>query len=60
MIASFRGTPSFEAWFDGLVEHIRKQVGWKTLPKSAVIERGLSCLAQEVGYEPSEPPDEER
>ena len=60
MIASFRGTPTFEAWFDGLVEHIRKQISWNTLPKSAVIERALICLAREVDYEPSEPPAEER
>lgn len=60
MIASFRGTPGFEAWFDGLVEHIRKQVGWNTLPKSAVIERALTCLAAEVGYKPAVPPAEER
>jgi hypothetical protein len=55
MIASFRGTPAYAEWFDGLVEHCRDDSGYPTLPASSVIQRALISLAKEVGYD-SEPP----
>lgn len=55
MIAAFKGTEEFAAWFDGLVEHCRTTSGWPDLPASSIIERALYCLAKQQGYE-AEPP----
>jgi hypothetical protein len=54
-IISFRVTPEFEKWFDGLVEHSRIDANWAHLPPTAVIVQALICLAKERGYE-IEPP----
>jgi hypothetical protein len=56
MIASFRGSEAFAAWFEGLVDHCRKDAGWSTLPAVAVIKQGLICLAKEKGYGKEAPP----
>ena len=55
MIAAFKGSEEFAAWFDGLVEHCRRTSGWPDLPASTIIERGLHSLAKEQGYD-AEPP----
>ncbi len=55
MIASFRGSPEFQIWFDGLVEHVRKESGWADLKASSIIERSLHCFAREKGYDVDPP-----
>ena len=54
IIASFKGTADYAAWFDSLVEHCRDKSGWSALPAAAVVERALACLAKEQGFD--EPP----
>jgi hypothetical protein len=54
-VISFRVTDEFADWFDGLVEHCRRDVRWHSLPPPAVIVQALICLAKERGYDPEAP-----
>lgn len=56
VIASFRGSPEFAGWFDGLVRHVRKKTDFPSISATSVIERSLICLARELGYEEPPPP----
>ncbi len=55
MIASFRGSPEFAAWFCNLIEHCRNKAGYPDIPASAIIERALICHAREMGFEKEAP-----
>ncbi len=55
VIAAFKGSPEFEEWFNGLVDHCAKATGWPELPASNVIERALICLANQLSYEAKPP-----
>lgn len=55
MIASFRGSPEFSAWFEELVEHIRRETGFPSISATSVIERSLICLAREMGFDKPAP-----
>jgi hypothetical protein len=47
-IASFRGKPEFESWFEGLKKHSR-------LAGATLIEHALIEYAERHGYEPTPP-----
>lgn len=55
-IASFKGSAPFAEWFDGLLEHVRKEAGWMDISASSVIERALTQFAKEQSYD-AKPPE---
>lgn len=47
-ITSFRGSPEFQKWFDGLAKHVRLQ-------RSTLIEHALVEYARNHGYDDPAP-----
>lgn len=55
VLASFRGSPEFAAWFNELVDHVREKTGFPSISATSVIERSLICLAREMGFDKPPP-----
>ena len=55
IMMAVRASGDFQAWYDGLADAIRREVGGGPIDRVGVFDRAVGDLAKSIGYPP--PPD---